>query len=163
MTLNNLAAKSTATIALGLVGCAVASAQSGRGGYHLLDPNVSLSPSIGTEMGNPRLDIGSRSETMTFRRRDRDTWNTLLWISAAVAIVGLANDDAGLMLIGGIGVVYSLSQNNQLGLRYGPTHQGLDLVSTGPLSFGLAPTYYRVGETREVTYQSPCLQLRFKF
>jgi hypothetical protein len=163
MTLKNFAARAIATIFVTTTGLAVAGAQvastfddrTNSPGYQV--------PAIGSEPGFPRISANIDKNSMRLDRRDRDPWNALLWISAIVLVVGIADDDGGLIIIGGAGVVVSLVESDQFGGRLAFSHNGVDFLKAGSLSFGLNQTYYQVGQTHGVTYQSPCLQMSFKF
>jgi hypothetical protein len=74
---------------------------------------------------------------LSYRGEQRDTMRTVLIISAVVFVVGLADDNATLAIIGGAGCIYSLAQSNQLGFRRSAFRNGLQFAGSGPVSLGL--------------------------
>lgn len=98
--------------------------------------------------------------TLNFQSNQRNTWHTVLLISAAVGIVGVIQGDSTLTLLGGAGVVLSLYESE----RYRSGLRGFDLVKTGPLSMGINPL--GVGFNRSLSTVRPAayyIQATFKF
>lgn len=73
------------------------------------------------------------------RSSPRDTWNTVLVVSAGVLIIGLIQDDSTLTILGGAGTLVSLVQLNQTHFRPQYSPRGISLLSSGPVSFGVTP------------------------
>lgn len=69
----------------------------------------------------------------------KNTWNTVLIVSAAVLVVGLIQGESTLALLGGAGVLVSLVQTNNLGFQAPSMPRGIDFYKAGPVSFGLSP------------------------
>lgn len=94
----------------------------------------------------------------------KDTWNTVLIISAAVMVVGLIQEESTLTLLGGAGVLVSLFQTNKMGFSAPALPHGLDLVKSGPVSFGFSP-FGQFGLASGVTTlnPSPYVVAKFKF
>lgn len=67
---------------------------------------------------------------------DRSTWQTVMLISIGVGVLGLANGDSTLTIIGAAGAAISLSQMGRLSFQNQPR---LSFARSGPISFGLNP------------------------
>jgi hypothetical protein len=105
--------KTALAVALALGGTAVANADV---------PSLSNAPAVGFSYSG-----------------DQNTWHTVMLVSAVVAIVGLVQDDSTLVLLGAGGVILGAVESSQSRFRYGITRPGVDLVKTGPVSFGVRP------------------------
>lgn len=114
MTMKNIAAKAVVAAALTSLACASASAQT---------LNVD-----GPSMPSFRAAPGGISN------------HTLLLASAIILLVGLADSDNTLTIIGGVGVLISVMDTNTMRFRMSSYRH--DLVRTGGLSFGVAPFSY---------------------
>ncbi|MBC8063994.1 MAG: hypothetical protein H7Y17_04135 [Chlorobia bacterium] len=92
------------------------------------------------------------------------TWNTVLIVSAAVMAVGLITGETTLTILGGAGVLVSLTQTNKSGFRPQYFARGLDLVQSGPVSFGVRP-FGPAGLHQGITtlQPSPYIVANFKF
>jgi hypothetical protein len=111
MNVQHTMARATAALALGLVMAAPASAQSAH-----------------------RFDL----QPLSFNRSGQTgMWHTVLLVSAAVAIVGVVQQDSTLILLGVAGVGLSLYESGGMSFQFRP--RGLDLAGVGPLSFGVTP------------------------
>lgn len=77
--------------------------------------------------------------TMSYASSPRQTWNTVLLVSAAVMVVGLIQEESSLTLLGGAGVLVSLFQLNKTGFRSEFFASGVDVVKKGAFSFGVSP------------------------
>lgn len=68
---------------------------------------------------------------------DRQTWNTVMLVSGIVGFVGLVDNDPTLVILGGVGVLVSVfEENNQMRYRFGTLAGGDGLIRTGRFSFG---------------------------
>jgi hypothetical protein len=76
---------------------------------------------------------------LSYQSSSKQMWNTVLIVSAVVLAVGLLQDDTTLAILGGAGVLVSLTQVNKYGFQLQSHPRGLDLVKSGPLSFGVNP------------------------
>jgi hypothetical protein len=90
------------------------------------------------------------------RNPDRSTWQTIMLISIGVGVLGLANGDSTLTILGAAGAAISLSQMGRLSFQ----NKGFSLASKGPLSFGLNPMgMHEIGMNRPMVF----LNAKFKF
>jgi hypothetical protein len=96
---------------------------------------------------------------LNFQASQRNTWNTVMLISAAVGIVGVVQGDSTLTLLGGAGVVLSLYQMERN--RYG--FRGFEFAKSGPVSMGINPL--GVGFSQSISSVRPTayIQATFKF
>ncbi|HVT13148.1 MAG TPA: hypothetical protein VHE55_12865 [Fimbriimonadaceae bacterium] len=82
----------------------------------------------------------ANTPTLSFSRSaDRDTWHTVMIVSAVVGIVGLLDGDGTLAVLGGAGVALSLIESDSSRFQLRPFRYGLNLAKAGPLSFGIDP------------------------
>jgi hypothetical protein len=132
MTMKNITAKAAAAVALTSVACASANAQT---------LNVD-----GPSMHSLRAAPGGISN------------RTLLLASAIILLVGLADSDSTLTIIGGVGVLISVMDTNTMSYRMNSYRH--DLIRTGGLSFGMAP-YGQPGST--AFRPAPYAQISIKF
>ena len=132
MTMKNIAAKAAVAAALTSLACASASAQT-------LDVDGPSMPSF-------RAAPGGISN------------HTLLLASAIILLVGLADSNSTLTIIGGVGVLISVMDTNTRAYRLNSYRH--DLVQTGGLSFGVAP-YGQPGST--AFRPAPYAQISIKF
>ena len=96
----------------------------------------------------------------------RDTWNTVLIVSAAVLVVGLITDESTLALLGGAGVLVSLVQTNNLGFQAPSMPRGIDFYKSGPVSLGVSPFGrfgLRSGAGFDALNPSPYIVANFRF
>jgi len=107
-------------------------------------------------VGAQTLNVQSPS-SFTLSSARRTTGNhDLLLASAIILLVGLADDNQALTILGGVGVLICVADNGQLGYR-AYRH---DLLKSGPLSFGFA-TFGNAGPNPSFT--RPYAQLSFRF
>lgn len=102
--------------------------------------------------------------TLEYQSSRRDTWNTVLIVSAAVMVIGLVQEETTLTLLGGAGVLISLVQLNNSRYASQLFPGGMDLVRRGPVSFGIKPydeTMLRSGFN--TVQPSPYISVSFKF
>jgi len=100
--------------------------------------------------------------TLSFRSSgDRDTWHTVMLVSAVVAIVGVVDNDSTLTVLGGAGILLSLYESDRSRFRLRP---GVDLLKMGPMSIGVNPLG-QMGLSQGFTRPrpSPYVQLTFRF
>jgi hypothetical protein len=101
----------------------------------------------------------------TLRRgTDRETWHTVMIVSAVFLFAGLVDDDNTLTALGGAGVILSLVEMDSTRFRYASVGRGMDLVRMGPISLGVNP-FGSMGLTQGFSNPHPdfVLQARFKF
>jgi len=121
--LRNFKIAALATTALG------ASALSGAQSF---DPKIPVSLSYAPVIG------AKATPTLSYAQTRRDTWNTVLLVSAIVLVVGLIQEESTLVILGGAGVIVSLIQmDRRFQLQYSP--KGIHLFNSGPLTFGINP------------------------
>jgi hypothetical protein len=108
--------------------------------------------------------VPAAAPALSLQRSQRGTWQTVLLVSAAVGIVGLLQGDTTLTLLGGAGVLLSLYETNRTGFRPQPFRHGIDLLSSGPVSFGIQPLG-QFGLSRGLAKPQPSayIQATFKF
>ena len=131
MTIKNIATKAAVAVALTSLACASASAQT----LNVNGPSMSLRAAPG--------GVSNR---------------TLLLASAIILLVGVADGDNTLTIIGGVGVLISVMDTNTMGYRMNSYRR--DLVHAGGLSFGFAP-YGQPGST--AFRPAPYAQISIKF
>jgi hypothetical protein len=83
--------------------------------------------------------VAPNTPTVSFQSSKKGMWQTVLLVSAIVGVVGVVQGDSTLIILGGAGVLLSLYQTNQMGFRPQPFRHGLDLMRSGPVSFGIQP------------------------
>jgi hypothetical protein len=121
--LRNLKIAALAATALGA--SAISGAQS-------FDPTIPVTLSYGPAIGT------KASPGLAYAQTSRNTWNTVLLVSAIVLVVGLIQEESTLVILGGAGVIVSLIQmDKRFQLQYSP--KGITLFNSGPLTFGLNP------------------------
>ena len=76
---------------------------------------------------------------VSFQGSQKGMWQTVLLVSAIVGIVGVVQGDSTLTILGGAGVVLSLYQTGKMGFNPQPFRHGIDLMRSGPVSFGVQP------------------------
>ena len=101
---------------------------------------------------------------LSFQSSQRQMWQSVLLVSAAVGVLGLVQGDSTLTLLGGAGVLLALYQTNRAGFQLRPSKFGIDVVGAGPVSVGIAPFGQRgfskgMGTGRPAAY----VQATFKF
>jgi hypothetical protein len=137
MTVKNLSTKAAAAIGLALVASVPASAQSA------------------TPIAAP---------TLSFSSSQRDTWHTVLIVSAIVGVVGIIQGDSTLTVLGGVGVLVSLVESEQMKFRFKPQSHGLDLLKMGPVSLGVNPLgKIGIAQAYQSSRPTAYMQLTFKF
>jgi hypothetical protein len=107
---------------------------SGVAGAQTLDvPGPSSSPSLQIPgfTGSPAFAFKSTT--------NRETWHTVLIVSGVLLFIGIVDSDSTLAILGGAGVLVSLSQTNGNAYRYNPAGRTLDFANIGKLSFGVNP------------------------
>lgn len=94
----------------------------------------------------------------------KSMWNTVFIVSAAVFVVGLITEESTLTVLGGVGVVVSLIQNNKSGFRPQYSPRGINLINKGPVSFGVNP-FGQMAYRNDFKSMSPSLYVvaNFKF
>lgn len=81
---------------------------------------------------NPSPALSFKSTT------DRETWHSVLIVSAIALGVGLLSDNSTLITLGGVGVVLSLIETNGNTFRY-RSMPSLEMMHFGKMSFGYSP------------------------
>lgn len=93
----------------------------------------------------------------------RDMWNTVLLVSAGVAVLGLLTDEATLTVLGVAGVFVSLIELRPNYFQV-DRNRSLQFMSKGPLSFGVNPLGPRpMAHGFTGTPPGAFVQLSFKF
>lgn len=100
--------------------------------------------------------------TLSYGQSEKQTWNTVLLISAAVLVVGLIQNEDTLTLLGGAGVLVSLVQTSKYGYMPQAFPHGIDLVQKGPLSLGMNP-FGLVGPSQGFTNLRPSVYVAMNF
>jgi hypothetical protein len=101
---------------------------------------------------------------MLRRGSDRETWHTVMIVSAIFLFAGLVDDDNTLTALGGAGVILSLVEMDSTRFRYASVGRGMDLIRMGNVSVGMNP-FGQMGLTQGFSKPHPnlILQARFKF
>jgi hypothetical protein len=92
--------------------------------------------------------------------QSRETWRTVTIVSGVLLFVGLVDDNSALILLGGAGLLVSLSATN--GNMYRPQARGVELLQFGNVSFGVKP-FGQMDLSRELTTPRPSMVLQAKF
>lgn len=96
------------------------------------------------------------------RSTDRETWRSVLLVSGILLIAGLVDDNGALILIGGAGVLVSLSHTN--GSYYTSVGRGLEFAKVGPVSMGFNPFgTMRLSQGLNNPQPTVVVQAKFKF
>lgn len=102
--------------------------------------------------------------SLNYQSNSKQTWNTVLIVSAVVMAVGLIQDETTLTLLGGAGVIVSLVQLNKTGFAPSYATRGLDVMQSGPVSLGFRPFGPAGLVTKTPTFNpSPYIMANFKF
>ena len=101
---------------------------------------------------------------LSFSSSQRDTWHTVMVVSAVVGVVGLLDGDTTLVILGGAGVLVSLVESDQMKFRLRPRSSGVDLLKMGPVSLGINPLG-QIGMAQAYQSSRPTayVQVSFKF
>src|SRR5215469_2695529 len=126
MNLKSLAAKAVGCASVAILASAPACAQS-TGQFN--DPTFA----------GRRMAFGSPPELNFASYGDRQMWHVIMLVSAIVLVAGIVDQDSGLIIIGGVGLVISVVESGPPSFRYSPYHPGVDLAHEGGLSFGVYP------------------------
>jgi hypothetical protein len=96
------------------------------------------------------------------RSTDRETWRSVMLVSGILLVAGLVDDNGALILIGGAGLLVSLSHTN--GNYYSSVGRSMDLARFGAISMGVNPLG-GMKLTPATTPSRPSLvvQAKFKF
>ncbi|MBI1755913.1 MAG: hypothetical protein HYR64_02260 [Fimbriimonas ginsengisoli] len=132
MNKKNITARAAAAIAFGLMASVPAAAQT-------------TAP-----VGAPALSFG--------RPVRGDSSHTLLLVSAIVLVVGLAESNSTLTILGGAGVLISLSETGRLYRPESP-RRGVDLVKVGRVSMGVSP-FGQIGQPQGFSSPQPSAYVR---
>jgi hypothetical protein len=117
--------KAAAAMSVGMGMCGVAGAQDME---TTLPVTLSYAPTLNA----------APAKAPSYMQSRRDTWNTVLLVSAIVLAVGIIQSESTLVILGGAGVIVSLVQmDRRFQLQYTP--RGINLFQSGPLTFGLNP------------------------
>lgn len=94
----------------------------------------------------------------------RSTWQTVMLISAIVGIVGVAQGDSTLTILGGAGVLLSLYQTERMRFQLQPFQGGVSMLRSGPVTFGMKP-FGDLSPAQGMTGSRPSVfvQATFKF
>ena len=106
----------------------------------------------------------SGAPNLTLRRSNsHETWHTVLIVSGVLFIIGLADDDSTLTILGGAGVLVALSESNGTAFAF-RSPRSFDLMKRGPVSLGLNP-FGDLGMSQGLRLSRPSavLQATFKF
>ena len=111
----------------------------------------------------PAPAIAPSAPVLTYTSGSHEMWHSVLLISGIFLLVGLVDNDSGLTILGGAGVLVALSETNGTAYRFVPAQHGVDLLQMGHVSLGVDP--FGFGFTQENRGPKPglILQAKFKF
>ncbi len=97
------------------------------------------------------------------RGTNHETWHSVLLISGILLFAGLVDDNSGLIILGGAGVLVALSETNGNAYRSSVGH-GTDLLQMGNVSLGVNPfAYANPNQRLEMPKPAFVIQAKFKF
>lgn len=114
--------------------------------------------------GAQSMNFPTSSNLSLRRSSSHETWHTVLIVGAVLLVIGIADDDSTLAILGGAGVLVALSETNGNAFQYRSVGRSFDLVKSGALSFGVNP-FGSMGLTQDFKLSRPSavLQATFKF
>jgi hypothetical protein len=147
----------TAAFAFAVTAMAGAQSQSSLAAPSLVAPSQPIT-SAGLEMNR------SMTPGFTFSKStDHQTWHTVLLVSAIFLFAGLVDSNSTLIILGGAGVLVSLSETNGNAYRFQPG-RSMELARMGHMSLGINPLG-QMGWSQGISAPKPSiiLQAKFKF
>ena len=107
------------------------------------------------------LSLNARAGLSLQGHGDHQMWNTVFIVSIVVGVIGIVDSDTSLIVLGAAGAVLSSMEMNQH-FRFNLANRGLDLMHTGPLSFGLNPLA-GFADCPGVSFKLPAMYLKATF